>query len=97
VRTCLSDLLEKAGSSMYLAKLLSLLSNIFEKFSPTWTTSASLERRAKLVLCTVQYIVQAEDADSDDDDDEMDDMRFPCSDPVEMPNVPSEDSQFYFR
>ena len=80
VRTCLSELLENAGSGQYSAKLLSILSNVFEKYSPAWTAGASLERRAKLVLCTVQYIVQAEDPADDDDD-----MRFCFNERVEMP------------
>jgi hypothetical protein len=76
----MSELLENAGSAQYSAKLLSVLSDVFEKYSPAWTTIAPLERRAKLVLCTVRYIVQAEDPDDSG-------TRFSFSEPVEMPKA----------
>jgi hypothetical protein len=65
VMTCMSELLENAGSAQYSVKLLSLLGDNIDSYSFAWN-DLPIERRARTILATVRYIINTEDKEDDE-------------------------------
>ena len=77
VATCMRELLDNAGSAQYSGKVIKLLGDGIDKY--TFALSRlPVERRAKLVLSIIHYVLRAEDPDDSDSE-------FSFGRPIEMP------------